>query len=370
MSLSGTPRFRDRRCTRYRFRYSECRRCADACPHEAIGLDDAGARIDTDRCRDCGLCISACHTGAWESDSFQPIELLRQAIRKTTWRVTCAPAGGEADAVVPCLGALPAATLAYLARRGIEATLSGCEHCADCVHGPVGHAQLRASLDAVGALHDAVVGSDDTRWAMPVIDRASRCAAHPPRSSNATAPRRGLLRRLVRRAADDLTVPAEGPPPAPPPAKAIRAGSHCIPEQRDLLQIVCKRSDDNPIEMPLDDALPMMQLSLQPGCTVCEACFRVCPTGALQIEENPGDWALTFDGDRCVGCLVCLEVCQPRVLQPDPVVDLRPGRAPARLLGMNKQRCKRCDRHFVSVDPQEQCAVCTDDQDAFSAIFG
>lgn len=369
MSLTGTPELHDSRCTRYRFRYSDCRRCADACPHKAIELHDAGARIDATRCRDCGLCISTCHTGAWESASFQPIELLRQAIRKTTWRVTCAPAGGEADAVVPCLGALPAATLAYLARRGIQVSLHGTAHCAECAHGPLGAEQLRSSLDAVEALRDALVGHGDAPWATPDIDRSAARVAHEP-GSGTQASRRGLLRRLIRRATDDLSTPADAPARAAPPAQAIRAGSYRVPEQRDLLQIVCKHSDDNPIEMPLDDALPLLQLSLQPGCTVCEACFRVCPTGALQIDENPGDWALSFNGDRCVGCLVCLEVCQPRVLQADAVVDLRAERAPVRLLTLNKQRCKRCDRHFVSVEPQAQCAVCNDDQDAFLAIFG
>lgn len=370
MSLAGTPRLRESRCTRYRFRYSECRRCAEACPHDAIALGDTGARIDPQRCRDCGLCVAACHTGAWESESFQPIELLRQAIRQPAWRVTCAPAGGPADAVLPCLGALPATTLAYLARRGIGVSLHGAGHCEDCAHGATGAARLQSHLEAVQSLHDAVAREGDADWVMPEVDRAApRRTAHAATGA-VQATRRGLLRRLVRHATDDLPNAAEPKPAAPTPAGAIRAGSYFVPEQRDLLQIVCRRSDDEPVSVPIDDTLPLMQLSLQPGCTLCEACFRVCPTGALQIDENPGDWALTFQTDRCVACLACLEVCQPRVLQAETTVDARPGRAPQCLLAMNKQRCRRCDRHFVSVEPQEQCAVCSDDQDAFSAIFG
>ena len=41
------PEFRAPHCTRYRYRYSECRRCADACPHNAIGLSDEGVTIGT-----------------------------------------------------------------------------------------------------------------------------------------------------------------------------------------------------------------------------------------------------------------------------------------------------------------------------------
>jgi energy-converting hydrogenase A subunit P len=95
----------------------------------------------------------------------------------------------------------------------------------------------------------------------------------------------------------------------------------------------------------------------------------VCPTGALQIVENPGDWALTFQADRCVACEVCLEVCQPRVLDAAAAFDARPDQAPLTLISRTKQRCSRCDRHFVSASPEKTCVVCNDDEDAFAAIF-
>ena len=156
----------------------------------------------------------------------------------------------------------------------------------------------------------------------------------------------------------------------PIPDKAIRAGAYAGTERRELLQIVCERKDGQPSPMRWHEALPLMQLTLQPGCTTCEACFRACPTGAIQIVENPGDWALTFQADRCVACEVCLEVCQPRVLDAEASFDCRPGQ-PARVLhSLVKQRCNRCDRFFVSPEPQETCKVCSDDQDAFTAIFG
>jgi RNA polymerase subunit RPABC4/transcription elongation factor Spt4 len=37
---------------------------------------------------------------------------------------------------------------------------------------------------------------------------------------------------------------------------------------------------------------------------------------------------------------------------------------------MVKQRCNRCDRFFVSPEPQEKCKVCSDDEDAFASIYG
>lgn len=372
MSLAGTPRLQESRCARFRFRYSECSRCADACPHEAITLDDVGARVNPARCQDCALCVDACHTSALESASYAPIEMLRQAIKGGAWAVSCAPSGARADAVVPCLGAIGPVILAYLARRGIALRLRGNWHCAACPHGAKGVARLEANLRAVTALRDAAQHPGDGAWVLPAVDQPapneiSKGARHVQHHGSS---RRLLFRSLVTRIADPA-IPGAGTAMAPrEPSKAIRAGAWFVPEQRELLQIVCRRSDALPVKLPADEVLPLMELALKPGCTTCEACFRVCPTGALTIEENPEDWALTFQADRCVACGVCLEACQPRVLEAKAEVDARPDRAAVQLLGRVKQRCARCDRYFPSLSAEEYCPVCSDDQDAFSAIFG
>lgn len=368
MSLAY-PEFRASRCTHYRFRYSACRRCADACPHDAIALSDEGAALDAARCQNCALCISACHTGAWTSEAFKPIDLLRQAIRQETFSFACAPSGTTADAVVPCLGAIDAGTLAYLAKRRIPVTLHGSHHCAVCSHGSRGAAQLALNLEACTVLRDGAA-DDGANWVMPELADAPPQATQPPRFA---AGRRQLFRRLLGRGVDEVAraaEPLDAPPPVPVPDKAIRAGAYAGTEQRELLEIVCKRSEDQPFSVPLHDALPLMGLSLLPGCTVCEACFRVCPTGAIQIEENPADWQLKFRADRCVACEVCLEVCQPRVLDADVRFDARPEQPARVLLALSKQRCARCDRHFVSHVPETTCPICRDDEDAFAAIFG
>lgn len=370
--------FRASRCTRFRYRYSECRRCADACPHDAILLSDEGATLVGDKCQNCGLCISACHTNAWTSPAFEPIDLLREAIKKTAWSLACEPSGCSGDAIVPCLGAVDAVWLAYMAKRRIPVTLRGTGHCDQCVHGKTGPAQLKLNLEGLGTLLAAASQGkgDDSLvpdWLLPVVAEVAGRPGAPEKyiGKNAVAAsRRHLFRRIFNPGGGQPVASAEAGRPGKVPAKAIRAASYAVSEQRELLQIVCRQKEERPFPVTPHVSLPLMQLSLQSGCTLCEACFRVCPTGALQIVQNPGDWALTFQTDRCVACEVCLEVCQPRVLDAAASFDARPELAPITLISRTKQRCSRCDRHFVSPTPEKTCSICGDDEDAFSAIFG
>lgn len=371
--------FRANQCTRYRYRYSECRRCADACPHDAIALSDDGAALVADRCQHCALCVSACHTQAWRSDDFKPIDILREAIKKTSFSLACEPSGCQADAQVPCLGAVDAVWLAYMAKRRLPVTLHGSGYCAQCVHGKTGAEQLQLNLDALDDLLTTQKANENgtttvTSWVLPVlaVDERVAPAQSDRRAKQATASaRRSLFDRFFRgKSAPGAETGQAVKPPAVVPAQAIRAGAYMVSDQRELLQIVCKQKEERPFTVGWHERLPLMQLSLQPGCTLCEACFRVCPTGAIQIEQNPHDWALTFQTDRCVACEVCLEVCQPRVLDTQAKFDARPGQPAITLIKQAMQRCTRCDRHFASPTPQKTCPICSDDEDAFDAIFG
>ncbi|TXT34625.1 MAG: hypothetical protein FD135_5251 [Comamonadaceae bacterium] len=372
------PEFRASHCTRYRFRYSECRRCTEACPHEAITLSDTGAALVAERCQNCALCISACHTQAWSSEAFKPIDILREAIKKPSFSLACEPSGCQADAHIPCLGAIDAVWLSYMAKRRLPVTLHGSGHCGQCAHGKTGAEQLRLNLEAMNCLLAAQKMGEDSDtpeadWVMPVLAEDTR-STPTQRSSQVNSAKvnakRSLFGRLFR---GKIEADAENNPkkqPALVPAQAIRAGAYMVSEPRELLQIVCKQKTDRPFTVAWHERLPLMQLSLQAGCTLCEACFRVCPTGAIQIEQNPHDWALTFQTDRCVACEVCLEVCQPRVLDAQATWDARPGQPAITLIKQAMQRCARCDRHFVSPQPEKTCPICSDDEEAFDAIFG
>ena len=215
-----------------------------------------------------------------------PMRLIEKARGRPSFSVACAPCGAEADTIVPCLGALGPALLAYLVKQGTVLTLSGSEHCAQCAHGLRGSEQLALNLEAVEALRAA---ADDGRW--PGISLTRRGNASAAQADDRRAARRQFFRRLsnpgeaVPRSKPQATSPAA-------PLRAIRAARVAPSAQRDLLQMLGLAE----AEMPLTahPSLPAGDLRLAPGCTGCEACARACPTGALQVRENDTSWALGF----------------------------------------------------------------------------
>ena len=69
---------------------------------------------------------------------------------------------------------------------------------------------------------------------------------------------------------------------------------------------------------------------------------------------------------------VCVEACQPGVLQLREAVEARHFAkcGAVALYGRPKRRCTRCDRAFIASNDGALCDVCAGDEQDFDAIFG
>ncbi len=362
--MLGLPGFRAERCVRYRYSYSECSRCADACPHEAIKLSGAGIEVLADRCQSCALCLPVCQTEALTEKSVSAEHLLKIAGEAKQMTIACAPSGAKGDAVVPCLGAVSPVVLADFGRRGISLQLAGTHHCGECAHATKGPALISLNREARELLCNV---AEAGQWAQLEIQSAETIPSASGQQDHDTS-RRSLFRRMVGHSVDVMSGKLEE---APAPLKAIRAAAPFLPDRKVILNNLYTTADAGAITVPRHAALPAEDWQVVSGCTYCEACVRVCPTGALQLLENNTAWRLAFLNDRCVACDVCAEVCQPGVIRQANTEEVIINKQKGRLLAaVAKRRCTRCDRVFASESGSAICPICSGDDDDFASIFG
>lgn len=354
--VGDLPELRNSRCVRFRFRYSQCDRCVEVCPPGAITPGEEGVELDVTRCTGCGLCVPACPVSAFHQPTFPASALAKPAGKQLA--VACKPSGEEGDLHIPCLGNIEPALLCSLAMRNIAVTLRGAEHCSECHHAPQGAAAVQALRDGM----EVVAGGASTNWLAPSFEQGAR-------RSDYRRDRRQLFRRFGNRAVESIRseIDAGGIPES-----AIRAAAHYLPPRRELAERILERVDDAEQNPPLAALFDVATIEPLPGrCTGCEACARVCPTGALKSEESQNRWQLRFRAARCVGCGVCIESCGPEALQLES--RWRSGSAAQEsgeiMHELGRYRCESCGRFFIGLE-EERCPVCLDDEENFDAIFG
>lgn len=303
------------RCVHYGRVAASCVACFAACPRSAVRLDGESPTISERHCDGCGLCVAACPRQAivlplsFERGEFAGHEACFAACEMALDAAAC-------EGRVPCLHAIGLDALLRAFASGIRLWMVARGDCAACPRGrgPGLHdtlARLNEALRARKIPEVALIELDARRWALACATRG--------------APKAGRRRFLE-------SILAVAPP--------VRAG--CLEEETRG----CFAG-----EGPVPHAIHLDRSR----CVACHACARICPDGAIRLEEAVPAYLL--DHAACTGCGLCVDVCDRDAVR---LLDWMPGEQA--MLPLRSGVCPHCGTayHAPAETAGARCRVCAE----------
>jgi len=310
------------RCVRVRHRKAECTACANVCTSGTI-IGEEGLRIDPDRCAGCGVCTTACPTGALEASAPSNVELVariqRIAAQQQWVAFSCQrhlEAGGQDRSPyieTVCLGRVDESILLSAASFGIRDIFLVSAACEDCPRAR-GREVALDTVEKTSKLLEKLDLPARIHWtgALP----AELAAPRPSAVSPDAVSRRGffsLLARETRRvtavAADTVLRSSEQPKESPLPMGEPPAALPPI-KRRVLLEALSRSLGDRPVpDTLLDGTGTWAEYHITENCAGCQMCAYFCPTGALSKWEDHGQVGVRFRVSQCTACGLCHDAC-------------------------------------------------------------
>ncbi len=319
------PDINGERCVHALIGDASCRACADACPHDAIIIDDERLGIDVSRCDGCGLCLPACPQRAVEAETVPLPRIGRDGALIACDQV--APAGGAG--VRRCVHSLGVRDILDLARMGVASVSVFCGDCKNCDRGRSSQ-RFEAALYAANALLASRGGATVEKRAVDKAGFERARAEIGEGLSEKGLSRRGLftgLAKAARERLDDISSVDADP----------------------LMLLECDRDGALFLFHPIIDV---------ERCTACGSCARICPHGALAFVRSRNVPMLAVDAARCTGCRMCIDICAEQAVVLE-------GLVPRRQSGLElvEMDCPACGRPFTrlrsqGVAPRETCPIC------------
>ncbi len=374
------------RCQPYLYRRSRCNLCVEVCPEECIGFRDSLVSIDEEVCTSCGLCTTACPSGALRLKGFDDIALfekIKEIIGDNERVVFLCSTDEDLKGIrlekgtslirLPCIGILKDAHLFGLLVGGVKEVWlrSSCRYCSDESNGRKLIEKMLGYTNRLKELFDIegeVILSED----FPDVDKGKKAkvedivpAPHYSRRElflafrDKTERLKKIIEEIDEEEEEIEFLPDEE-----------------LPERRQLLIRLLKEDVKEPVVQVFNRGdLPFKRLSIDRACTLCEICDLFCPTGALDRKEDDNGVRIVFTAQRCVDCFECETLCPEDAISTSETLstgiffkedgDILSQRA--------KVPCRVCKKMFLPASGEDTCRTCRKREArdrAFLAIYG
>lgn len=306
-------------CKRVRFSKSDCTRCLEICPDDAISLSPEPT-VST-ACSDCGLCQNICPTEVFRDEFHSEKYLLAQATSslgaerspsdRKSLLISCHRAGARnANSLdVPCLGAITENVIVGAALSGFDQIQLRKGTCSQC-RLEAGEKLFQDSLRRSRALLDGLGLGE-----VPISLEENEARR------DSTVDRKELFSKIaarVRNHAASVRYRRDEPKAEESSGQAERSGTRYSPRRALFRQLA---SQEGSVRFTIKTNEPEFRrgnLTVdETGCSACGICVTVCPTGALEQGIENGCRVLSFVSSACTKCSLCIEACPEEAIDYD-----------------------------------------------------
>ncbi len=349
-------------CARIRSPLSKCSNCLDICPQQRIKFSGKTLSL-ADNCIECGLCASVCPTGALslqEPSIMMILNKIEQAHNDDgVVNLTCKRKAIADDNCIkiPCLAALMPEILLVMRLYDFPIYLIYTEEeCGTC--------PVKGGIDLFNSRMvqvDEMIGKfalDANELIQVISPKRGKPKQQAKKHPETDMDRRALFTSLVDgfRKMPGLVIESYMG------AQNNQSQATIAPKRvTDYIAIdrieILKKYVYEKMEDPGQGLDLLQQPHLVDTCYFCKACTILCPTGALEYNEE--DKEIVLDSGRCSGCNLCADLCFHKSLKLMPVsLENVATSYKINFIKGHTKVCEHCQESFTASGEALICAKC------------